>query len=110
MAQEPQSHCCILWTDENYSGDFFEFCRKKNFMQQFVATSAYSFVDSDDTHFMNANMESFKCGSEVRIDFCYGAYNRKQRTNENGKFEQYNECEVIAFQASANDQVASGID
>ena len=29
---------------------------------------------------------------------------------ETGRWEQYNECEEIAFQAGANDQVASGID
>ena len=79
-------------------------------MRQFVETSAYSFVDLDETHFMNANMESFKCGSEVKIDFCYGPYNKKQRHDENGNWEQYNECEEIAFQAFATDQVASGID
>jgi len=58
---------------------------------------------------MNENMESFKCGSEVKIDFCHGPYNRKQTTDANGKWKRYNECEEVAFQAFANEQKASGI-
>ena len=38
-------------------------------------TSAYSFLNHDDNMIteMNANVESFMCGSEVGADFCYEA-------------------------------------
>ena len=110
--QEPQPQCCILYTDKDYQGEWFEFCRKKNFLGQSVETSAYSFIDNSDEHFMNANLESFKCGSEVKVDFCYGAPVEDYQTDElTGKStKQVWKCDTIAFQAESNERKSSGIE
>ena len=72
IQQEPQPHCCILWTDENYTGRSVEVCRSKNLMRQLADATAYGFSGSGAYSEMDANMESFKCGSQVSIDFCHG--------------------------------------
>ena len=71
VGDEPSENCCILYTEENYSGISKEYCRKSNFLGQIAPTSAYSFVDNDDSNVMDANFESYKCGSRVEVDFCY---------------------------------------
>ena len=77
----PGEYCCEVFSEANFEGVSETFCSDMTFFGTAEYTG-FSFVgdDSEDGaetfEFIHDKMESYRCGSGVRVEFCDGAFSR----------------------------------
>ena len=77
----PDVNCCEVFSEANFEGVSETFCADEGFFGTLEYTG-FSFVGDDSIdgaetfEFIHDKMESYRCGSGVRVEFCDGAFSK----------------------------------